>query len=152
MKSNILVATMACAALAVTAPALAKPGGGKGHGNASVVGKGKARGNGVLVAPRTNIRTTRGPNYGVNVCPPGLAAKLNGCLPPGQARKIFDLGQRIPRGYGFYTPFNDIPLAYRNQIPPVYPDRDFDYIYRGNTIYVVDPATRLVSDIIALAL
>ncbi|HYJ81682.1 MAG TPA: hypothetical protein VEW26_02430, partial [Allosphingosinicella sp.] len=43
-------------------------------------------------------------------CPPGLAKKGNGCLPPGQAKKLFARGQRIDRrlfeGYR-------VPLAYR---------------------------------------
>lgn len=29
-----------------------------------------------------------GDRYGRNVCPPGLAKKNNGCLPPGQAKKM----------------------------------------------------------------
>lgn len=139
MKSNILASIIACAALTITAPAFAKPGGGKGPGGAPGLAKG--RGHSVLV-PGPTVRTSRGPNYGVNVCPPGLAAKLNGCLPPGQAKRLFDLGQRVPRGYGFYTPLDNIPLIYRNQIPGAYLGGDYDYIYRNNSIYVVDPTTR----------
>ena len=154
MKSNILVTAAACAALAIAAPVLAKPGGGNGNGQG--MGNGRAVGNGVVVAPGRNVGSVRGParvhgpNYGVNTCPPGLAAKLNGCLPPGQARRMFDLGQRIPRGYGFYTPITNIPLIYRNQIPGAYLNGNYDYIYRNNSIYVVDPMTRLVADIIGL--
>lgn len=151
MKSNILVICMAGAALAVTAPALAKPGGG--HGMGGGVGGGYGHGgtvhgnpHNVLVAP--NGPRVHGPNYGVNTCPRGLAAKLNGCLPPGQARKYYDLGQRIPRGFGFYTPYSNLPLAFRDRYGVTYPDSRYDYIYRNNSIYVVDPVSRLVSDII----
>ena len=39
-------------------------------------------------------------------CPPGLAKKGNGCLPPGQAKKIerarYDLAWRAPRGDVIY--------------------------------------------------
>ena len=31
-------------------------------------------------------------------CPPGLAKKNNGCLPPGQAKKRYVIGQSLPRG------------------------------------------------------
>jgi hypothetical protein len=31
-------------------------------------------------------------------CPPGLAKKGNGCLPPGQARKRYVVGQPLPAG------------------------------------------------------
>jgi len=155
MKSSILLAASTCIALVVATPALGKPGGnGRGQG----IGNGRGVGNGVMVVPGRDVRATRGPNalrgpnYGVNTCPPGLAAKLNGCLPPGQARRLFNIGQRIPRGYGFYTPLDNIPLTYRNQIPGTYLGGNYDYIYRNNSIYVVDPTSRLVADIIGLAL
>jgi hypothetical protein len=31
-------------------------------------------------------------------CPPGLAKKHNGCLPPGQAKKRYRVGHRCPEG------------------------------------------------------
>src|SRR5688572_15613531 len=34
-------------------------------------------------------------------CPPGLAKKRNGCLPPGQAKK-WQIGQRLPPDVRFY--------------------------------------------------
>ena len=36
--------------------------------------------------------------YGRGNCPPGLAKKNNGCLPPGQAKKRYVVGQPLPRG------------------------------------------------------
>ena len=36
--------------------------------------------------------------YGKGACPPGLAKKNNGCLPPGQARKRYAVGQVLPSG------------------------------------------------------
>ena len=35
-------------------------------------------------------------SYGRGNCPPGLAKKHNGCLPPGQAKKRYVVGQRLP--------------------------------------------------------
>ncbi|MEQ9640912.1 MAG: DUF1236 domain-containing protein [Alphaproteobacteria bacterium] len=32
-----------------------------------------------------------------NGCPPGLAKKNNGCLPPGQAKKRYEVGKPVPR-------------------------------------------------------
>jgi hypothetical protein len=158
MKSNILVMCMAGATLAVSAPALAKPGGGHGMGGGVGGGWGHGGGYGHNVGggwgnPHHNDfvpagHRVHGPNYGVNTCPRGLAAKLNGCLPPGQARKYYNLGQRLPRGFGFYTPYNNLPLAFRNQYGVTYPDSRYDYIYRNNSVYVVDPMSRLVADII----
>ena len=36
--------------------------------------------------------------HGRGNCPPGLAKKNNGCLPPGQAKKRYVVGQPLPRG------------------------------------------------------
>lgn len=138
MRKLLLIA--GTAAMAMTMPALAKPG-NKGHGPAAHA-KGKAAKPTVV---RTRARTVAKPNYGANACPPGLARKGNGCLPPGQARKIFTVGQRIPTGYNFYTPYSNIPPAYRDRYGLA---TDGRYIYRDDSIYVVDPTTNLVSRII----
>ena len=37
-------------------------------------------------------------SYGRGNCPPGLAKKNNGCLPPGQAKKRYVVGQPLPHG------------------------------------------------------
>ena len=39
-------------------------------------------------------------------CPPGLAKKHNGCLPPGQAKKRYTIGQRLPDDVR-YVPVRD---------------------------------------------
>ena len=36
--------------------------------------------------------------YGRGNCPPGLAKKNNGCLPPGQAKKRYVVGHSLPSG------------------------------------------------------
>ena len=36
--------------------------------------------------------------HGRGNCPPGLAKKHNGCLPPGQAKKRYVLGHSLPQG------------------------------------------------------
>lgn len=66
-------------------------------------------------------------------CPPGLAKKNNGCLPPGQAKKIYDRGDRFDSD--MYRRYN-LPLAYRDTYydTPNYYYRydDSGYIYRVN--------------------
>jgi hypothetical protein len=83
--------------------------------------------------------------YGANACPPGLAAKNNNCMPPGQARKMFAEGQRLPTGYNFYTPYQNIPGEYQRQYGL---DPNGRYIYRDGRIYDVDPTTLVVRRII----
>jgi hypothetical protein len=161
MRKLLLIAS--AAAMAVAMPALAKPGGGQGkghagHGNTHTTVSGghartdsrasvraRTRTGASVVRTRTNVAA--GNRYGANACPPGLAAKNNGCLPPGQARRMFNVGQRIPTGYNFYTPYANIPTSYRDQYGLV---SDGRYIYRDQSIYVVDPTTNLVTRIIDL--
>src|SRR5688572_18550067 len=108
---RILMLMAGAIAIAAAPPAFAKPGKGKHKGHA-VASQG---------------------------CPPGLAKKRNGCLPPGQARKLYRVGQRIPTGYRHYSDFDDIPLTYRDRFGIPTGQR---YIYRNDVVYVVDPTTR----------
>ena len=85
--------------------------------------------------------------YGGAACPPGLANRTPACIPPGQARRIFREGQRVPTNYRAFTSYNDIPLEIRQRYN--IPDGS-NYIYRDNSVYVVNPRTRLITDIINL--
>lgn len=91
------------------------------------------------------FESRNGRRYGANDCPPGLAKKNNGCLPPGQAKRRFAEGQRVPVGYNYYTDYANIPERYRTQYDLDPTDR---YIYRDNRIYVVDPRTSIVERVI----
>jgi hypothetical protein len=87
----------------------------------------------------------KGYGYGAGGCPPGLAKKNNGCLPPGQAKKLYGVGQRLPYGYNNWTPYNQIPYDIRDRY-------DLDpygrYIYDQNYVYRVDPTTMIVSQVL----
>ncbi len=116
MKHILLLA--GAAALATAAPAFAKPG--KGHGN-------------------------HGNHAAMGHCPPGLAKKGNGCMPPGQAKKLYNIGQRLPLGFNGYTPYNQIPYDLRRRYNL---NDDYRYIYRDDYLYRVDPTTMVVSQIL----
>lgn len=78
-------------------------------------------------------------------CPPGLAKKGNGCLPPGQARKLYRVGDRFDTGlFGLAT----VPLAYQ----AFYPDTSsYRYSYDDSGyIYRVDSRSNMVSGLIPL--
>lgn len=126
MKQIFLMAGVAALGLAV--PALAKPGKGHGrHGNPHVTGQ--------YYAP------------GLGACPPGLAKK--GCMPPGQAKKIYGVGQRLPLGFGTPYGFNQIPYDLRSQ----YGLNPYgNYYYGDGQLYRVDPRTMLVQQVIAALL
>ena len=84
--------------------------------------------------------------FGDDFCPPGLAKKNNGCLPPGQAKRSFTVGQRIPTGFGLVR-IGAIPVDIRSRFDLDANDR---FVVRDRFIYVVDPRTRLVERIIDL--
>ena len=50
---------------------------------------------------RTVIRDYYGKQYQAGRCPPGLAKKNNGCMPPGQAKK-WAIGQPLPSDVVYY--------------------------------------------------
>ena len=64
---------------------------------------------------RVFVREYYGDQHGKGFCPPGLAKKNNGCMPPGQAKK-WQMGKPLPRDVIFY----DLPPALVVQIgvPP----------------------------------
>ncbi len=74
-------------------------------------------------------------------CPPGLAKKNNGCLPPGQARK-WDVGQPIPRGVTVYS----VPQPVLMQLPPA--PYGYHYSRVGGDIVLVRNQSNLIVDII----
>lgn len=49
-----------------------------------------------LAPERDHVRTFFVEQHGRGKCPPGLAKKRNGCLPPGQARKRYVVGRPLP--------------------------------------------------------
>jgi Ni/Co efflux regulator RcnB len=51
---------------------------------------------------RTVVRNYYSEEYRGGRCPPGLAKKNNGCMPPGQARK-WSVGRPLPRDVVYYS-------------------------------------------------
>jgi hypothetical protein len=153
MKKLILLAGAAALA-ATTAPALAKPGKGNAH---SQHAKGKHGGKHAGMrhgdSDRWTVRSDRfGRMYALDArgsCPPGLAKKNNGCMPPGQAKKMYDVGQRYNRNFGDVWGYNQIPYDLRNRYDL---DDDDRYYYNQGYLYQVDPTTLLVRQVISALL
>ena len=135
MKHAALIA--GAAALGFAAPSLAHPGNGNGfgpghgHGNPHAYGYDRAAG------------------YGVGGCPPGLAKKHNGCMPPGQAKKLFRTGQRYNTAYGSRYAYGQIPYDLRRQYDL---NNRYRYYYDNGYLYQVDPRTLLVQQVISALL
>lgn len=88
---------------------------------------------------RQRVRTYYTQQYVAN-CPPGLAKKNNGCMPPGQAKK-YAVGQPLPQGVVYYP----VPQPVIVQLPPVNPG--YRYVRVGNDILLLSPQSGLVVDI-----
>ena len=135
MKQVLIIA--GAVAFAFAGPALAKPG--NGHGN----GHGKGHGNSVAYGVNGPV------GYGAGGCPPGLAKKNPPCVPPGQAKKLYGVGQRLPLGYGSPYAYNQIPSDLRSRYGlPV----NGNYYYGNGYLYRVDPKTMLIQQALAAAL
>ncbi len=145
MTYKILLA-IGAASLAFAAPAMADPGKNKGHGNQSEHGQmmSKAHGKHAKHARQIYEGHAAANYWGNRNCPPGLAKKHNGCLPPGIAKKRFDVGDRWNGNYRQWT-YNQVPLDWRNQYGL---DANNRYYYRDGYLYSVDPRTRLVESVI----
>jgi hypothetical protein len=167
MKKLILLA--GAAMLVTVAPAAAKPGNGhgQGHGNGnghSAMAHGHSAHSSMAHGNSGHARTVHG-RAGVGLvragngrlyaldrrgsCPPGLAKKGNGCMPPGQAKKLYNVGQRYNRNFGSLWSYNQIPDYLRNQYSFDQSDR---YYYRDGYLYQVDPRTMLVQQAISALL
>ncbi len=121
-----LAVILAFSAEFVTRPALAdKPSKAQGkgaekHGQKGSQGKQKGKGHDQGVSSekgghgakasqyfseesRTYVHKYYGDQFRSGHCPPGLAKKGNGCMPPGQAKK-WVIGRPLPREVVFYDP------------------------------------------------
>ena len=81
--------------------------------------------------------------YNAGNCPPGLAKKNNGCLPPGQAKKAWVVGQPLPRDV-YYEP---LPPALLGRLSPA--PAGYQYVRVASDILMLVVGTRMVTAAIA---
>jgi Ni/Co efflux regulator RcnB len=74
-------------------------------------------------------------------CPPGLAKKHNGCMPPGQAKK-WQLGRQLPRDVIYY----EVPQPLVVQIGT--PPSGYRYVRVATDILLIAIGTGMVVDAI----
>ncbi len=74
-------------------------------------------------------------------CPPGLAKKHNGCMPPGQAKK-WQLGRSLPRDVIYYAVPQ--PLVVQIGLPPT----GYRYVRVASDILLIAIGTGMVVDAI----
>ena len=130
MKQTLILAGIAM--LATAGPAVAKP-------NHSKHNKGQhAR---VLDQGQGSLY-----GYGRQGCPPGLAKKPR-CMPPGQYKKQFQIGQRLPYGANGLLGYNALPYDLRSQYGAQL-DPYGRYYYQDDYLYRVDPTTMIVQQVL----
>lgn len=149
MKQGILFA--GAVALAFAGAASAKPphaGQGKGHGAA------KSQHGRDIAAGRIGQRGFgdqygRGSQYGVGLggCPPGHSKHPGVCMPHGQWKKQFEVGQRLPLGYKGLLGYDALPYDMRSRYGSRL-DPYSRYAYDDQYLYRVDPKTMIVSEVL----
>ena len=90
---------------------------------------------------RESVRDYFEPRVRAGRCPPGLAKKNNGCLPPGQARK-WVVGQQLPRDLVRYP----LPVELRRQLGRA--PAGYEYVRVDNDILMLIIGTGMVVDAI----
>ncbi|MGE4370375.1 MAG: hypothetical protein AB7E12_11915 [Burkholderiaceae bacterium] len=91
---------------------------------------------------RSYLNNYFGRQFRMGNCPPGLAKKNNGCMPPGQAKK-WRIGYPLGRDVIFY----DLPSAVLAELG--YPPAGYRYVRVANDILMLAVGTGLVVDAIA---
>jgi Ni/Co efflux regulator RcnB len=90
---------------------------------------------------RVRVREYYAKEYGDGRrCPPGLAKKHNGCMPPGQVK--WDVGQPVPRDVPVYA----VPQPVLVHLPAA--PYGYKYVRIGNDVVMVQIQTNLIIDII----
>ena len=77
-------------------------------------------------------------------CPPGLAKKHNGCLPPGQAKKRYVIGHRLPDNVVYYAVPRDV-VVHLQPVPVGY-----QYVRVDDDVLLMNQATKMIVDAVTL--
>ena len=77
--------------------------------------------------------------YRTGRCPPGLAKKNNGCMPPGHAKR-WQVGQPLARNVVYY----EVPAPLVTQFGPA--PTGYRYVRVDDDILLISKATRVIVD------
>lgn len=114
---------------------------GRGPGNAQA---GPQQANIVVTdRDRSAVQTYYRTEFAAGNCPPGLARKNNGCLPPGQAKKLWAIGQPLPPALLFYP----LPAGLLVTLTP--PPPGYQYVRVDNDVLLMITATRIITTLVA---
>jgi hypothetical protein len=144
-RFTILALGLVLSLTTLGAQAMADPGKGK-HKSISrheQIHQDHKRGNNIVITTHDRVIIK---NYLVedyrSHCPPGLAKKHNGCLPPGQAKKYI-IGQ--PLRTGIYIPVSGSLLGMLSPAP-----HGYQYVQVDKDVLLISEATKQVIDAVTL--
>ena len=122
---------------------------GKGHDKGAPTAEVQHGGDVVVVfndRDRDEVHRYWVDSYGRGNCPPGLAKKHNGCMPPGQAKKRYVVGQRLPTTV-VIQPLPPVLVTRLGRAPAGY-----EYVVVDGDVVKLAVGTRLVVDAITALL
>src|SRR5215470_15852519 len=136
---TVSIALLTVASLALAGSAFAqkdkddKPGHGKGgppsaQQPSSSHSSGGQQGYVVSDRDRNTTYSYYRTEYNAGRCPPGLAKKDNGCRPPGQAKKQWEMGRPLPRE----VYYEELPPMLVRQLSPA--PAGYQYVRVANDI------------------
>jgi hypothetical protein len=140
MKHTLLI--LGASAFAIAAPAAAKPGQGKGQGQGQGQGHDQSAHS---ASDHGKHNKSQMYAYGSGGCPPGLAKKNAMCMPPGQLKKLYNVGQRYPTSYGNLWGYNQIPYDLRSRYSF---NQNYRYYYGDGYLYQVNQRTMLIQSVV----
>jgi hypothetical protein len=152
---TISMALLTVASLALAGSAFAqkdkddKPGHGKGgppsaqQPSSSRSSSGGQQGYVVSERDRTTTYSYYRTEYNAGRCPPGLAKKDNGCMPPGQAKKQWEMGRPLPRE----VYYEELPPMLVRQLSPA--PAGYQYVRVANDILMMAVGTRMIAGAVA---
>jgi hypothetical protein len=91
---------------------------------------------------RVAVRDYYAGEFHAGRCPPGLAKKGNGCMPPGQAKKAWVMGRPLPHDVVYYQVPHDLEV--RIGLPP----SGYQYVRVASDILMIAAGTGMVVDAI----
>ena len=148
MRLVIPVLTIACA-VATASVAFAQPD-NKGHGRGNPQGGGPSNaashpgGGGPQASisisdrDRNEVYSYYRGQYAAGNCPPGLAKKNNGCMPPGQAKKAWTMNQPLPAGVLYEV----LPRDLLGRLSPG--PSGYQYVRVANDVLMMAVGTRMI--------
>lgn len=151
MSTHTIIRDLLIACLILTLPAHALAGPGKGKGNKA---RGQTQSSADHGTPLVEVDIRIGSDARSEIrdyyasrshCPPGLAKKQNGCLPPGQAKKRYRVGGVLPQDLWNSQPPEDL----RRRLPPP-PDGHIYSHVDGDVLLVAEATHRVVDAVVAV--